>query len=95
MAGVDRVRLAVIEAGQPARVSTIGAIEAVPDRLEDENGDGWPDTAATNHSIRIRLTSAHGLHVELEGPVSTLGELEASAARLVRCIAANHGCEPR
>lgn len=95
LAGVDRGRLAKIEAGAPgARPATLGAIESALTRLEGANGHGGPSVAtATDQLVRIRLMGDHGVKVELEGPASALPELEASAARLVRAFTGSGDAE--
>lgn len=82
-AGVDRGRLAAIEDGASARSSTIGAVNAVLARLEEEMSGPY-DEEPRDGNVVIRLSGKPDVEVVVQGPVTNLAELEASAERLLR-----------
>lgn len=65
-AGVDRSRIAAAESGQPVRTSTMGAIEAALDRLEEEMSG--PFDRKDRSVSTVELPS--GERVTFEGPSS-------------------------
>lgn len=82
-AGVDRGRLAKLEAGEPAiRATTIGAVEAALDRIEEETGMNDP-AAREDGVVEFRVTGNFGVDVVVKGPVRDLAALEESVNRIL------------
>ena len=82
LAGVDRGRLAKIEAGANARDATVGAIEATLRRLEEEVSGPYDN--GERGLVTFNLSGDFGVEVTVKGPVENLDELEASVERLIR-----------
>lgn len=81
-AGVDRGRLAKLEAGDlHVRSTTIGAVEGALDRLEHEMGMDIPSD--DSGVVEFRVSGNFGVDVVVKGPVSNLEALEAAVSRLV------------
>jgi transcriptional regulator with XRE-family HTH domain len=86
--GVDRGLVGQVVNGtaKNPRRTTIAAIEAALDRLEEEMGAGAHDhnRRATDGMVTFRLSGNFGVDVVVQGPVSNAADLEASVARLLR-----------
>lgn len=85
-AGVDRGRLAKLEAGDPnVRETTIGKIDGALARLEQEFGmnDPDPQPAADDGVVEFRVTGNFGVDVVVKGPVRDLPALEESVNRIL------------
>jgi DNA-binding XRE family transcriptional regulator len=85
-AGVDRGRLAKLEVGDPAvRATTIGAVEAALDEVEQLTSDLPAPLAPQDDSgmVEFRVSGNFGVDVVVKGPVQNLDALEASVSRLV------------
>lgn len=81
-AGVDRGRLAKLEAGDPAvRATTIGAVEAALTEVEQLTGAlPLADDAGV---VEFRVSGNFGVDVVVKGPVRDLPALEDSVNRIL------------
>jgi transcriptional regulator with XRE-family HTH domain len=92
-AGVDRGRLAAIEAGtaKNVRPATIGAIERALDELEVEHGiadPGLPPGARrigdpADDLIEFTIEGTDGIKAVVKGPIRNMDELQAAAQKLI------------
>lgn len=82
-AGVDRGRLAKIEAGEPYRDSTLGAIRRALTEFREEISGPY-DESRGEHTVTFRMSGNFGVDVTVSGPVENLAELEASVGRLLQ-----------
>lgn len=82
-AGVDRGRVAKIEAGEPYRDSTLGAIRRALAEFREEISGPYDD-APDEHVVTFRMSGNFGVDVTVSGPVDNLPELEASVGRLLQ-----------
>lgn len=83
-AGVDRGRLAKLEAGDPSvRATTIGAVESTLDEVEQLTSDLPSQAPEDNGMVEFKVTGNFGVDVVVKGPVENLDALEASVSRLV------------
>lgn len=92
-AGVDRGRLAAIEAGtaKNVRPATIGAIERALDELEVERGiadTGLPPGARrigdpADDLIEFTIEGTDGIKAVVKGPIRNMDELQAAAQKLI------------
>ena len=79
---VDRGRLTALEKGDPTvRQSTIGAVTATLDRLEQEMG--LEPATGSGDTVEFHVGGNFGVDVVVKGPVRDLAALEASVARLI------------
>lgn len=83
-AGIDRGRLAALEAGDPTiRQTTVGAVERALSLLEHELGIDHPTGDEIADVVEFRVAGNFGVDVVVKGPVRDLQALEDSVARLV------------
>ena len=81
-AGVDRGRLAALEAGDPSVTErTVGAIDRALGALEREMGIEPDDKLAD--VIEFRVAGNFGVDVVVKGPVRDMAAIEDSVARLI------------
>lgn len=81
---VDRGRLTALEKGDPTvRQSTIGAVVATLDRLEQEMGLEPPAGTSSGEMVEFHVGGNFGVDVVVKGPVRDLAALEESVARLI------------
>lgn len=94
--GVDRATIARLEEGGTVRGASTGAIVAALDRLEREmSGPYDADVAATGPGeVTFTLHGNFGVSVTVQGPVSNLDELRASAERLLAQMLTDRGDTP-
>ena len=82
-AGVDRGRLAKLEAGDSSvRSTTIGAVEAALTEVEQLTSP-LPPQPADEGVVEFRVTGNFGVDVVVKGPVRDLPALEASVNRIL------------
>ena len=92
-AGVDRGRLAAIEAGtaKNVRTTTIGAIERALDEIEAERGftePGVPPGAyrigdPADDLVEFIIEGTGGVRAVVKGPIRNMDELQAAARKLL------------
>lgn len=92
-AGVDRGRLAEIEAGaaKNVRPATIGAIERALDELEVEKGVADSDLPAGAHRVgdpaddlvEFTIEGTGGIRAVVKGPIRDMAALQAAAQKLI------------
>jgi transcriptional regulator with XRE-family HTH domain len=94
-AGIDRGRLAKLEAGDPAvRQTTIGAVESALDRIERETGiHDAPTNGRQIEQIEFVVEGDFGVKVTVKGPITDRAALESSVANIIRSI--REGSPPR
>lgn len=96
-AGIDRGRLAALEAGEPrVRDTTYGAVERALDLLEQEMGIDAPAATSepsTDDYVEFRLSGNFGVDVVVRGPVGDMDALEQQVERLLREMRRNGGGE--
>lgn len=94
-AGVDRGRLAAIEAGDARnpRPATIGAIERALDELEHELGMDADLPPGTRHIgdpeddlVEITVEGNFGVRFVVKGPVRDIDEIRDAAQKLMRSM---------
>jgi transcriptional regulator with XRE-family HTH domain len=98
-AGVDRGRLAALEAGEKVRDTTLAAVVRTLDDLEHEMGMDLPSrvepVAAEEQKpnvIRFVVEGVYGAKaLVVEGPVENIAELEAAVDRIMRRLQAGAG----
>lgn len=90
-AGVDRGRLAKLEAGEAnVRDTTVGKVSATIARLEQEMGMNDLD-ADEGGMVEFRVSGSFGVDIVVKGPVQNLDALEGSVARLLARMRAESG----
>lgn len=90
-AGVDRGRLAEIEAGKAknVRATTISAIERALDDLESRRGDADLPPGAhrigdpADDLIEFIIEGTDGVRAVVKGPIRNMDELQAAAQKLL------------
>lgn len=83
-AGVDRGRLAKLEAGDGhVRETTVGKVDAALTRLEHEMGMEDSDADPEAGIVEFRVTGNFGVDVVVKGPVRDLAALEDSVGRIL------------
>lgn len=87
-AGVDRGRLAALEAGDASvRATTVGAVKSALDRLEHELGMDLPMRQIgepADDLVEFTVEGNFGVRAVVKGPVRDLDALQAAVSRLVR-----------
>lgn len=86
-AGVDRGRLAALEAGEKVRASTVGAVLSALTRLEAAPPAPKP-TKSDPNLVTFRVSGEDGVDLTVEGPVKDVAVLEASVRALLKDIRA-------
>lgn len=82
-AGVDRGRLAKLEAGDPTvRTTTIGAVEKALDEVEQLTRP-LPRQPGDSDMVEFRVSGNFGVDVVVKGPIRDLASLEQSVGRIV------------
>jgi transcriptional regulator with XRE-family HTH domain len=91
-AGVDRGRLAEIEAGTATNVrpATLGAIYAALDDLERERGADADLPPGAHHIgdpgddlVEFTIEGTDGMRAVVKGPIRNMDELQAAARKLI------------
>lgn len=102
-AGVDRGRLAALEAGERVRDTTLAAVTRALADLEHELGMDEPSVvqAPTPEGdtapgfIRFKVEGVYGAKaLVVEGPVENLAELEEMVDRVMRRLAGQENASP-
>lgn len=87
LAGVDRSRVAAIEAGDSTvRETTIGAVESALSAVENDRGVApkvEPIGDPSQGLVTFEIRGNFGVQVVVKGPVADVAALEASVAKLV------------
>lgn len=78
-AGVDRGRVAAIEAGAKARSSTLGALDAALTQLEDEMSGPYDRPGM----VTFQLKGNFGVEATVRGPVENVDVLREQVERLI------------
>lgn len=95
-AGIDRGRLAALEAGDAnVRATTIGAVRSALLRLEHEMGMDQPaESVPGAGTVRYSVKGVYGAEaLVVEGPVANIADLEASVDRIMRRIQGRRDAE--
>lgn len=84
-AGIDRGRLAALEAGADnVRDTTIGAVRAALDRIEHEMGMDLPARDLGDGLVEFAIEGNFGVRAVVKGPIRDLAALQEAVSRLVR-----------